>query len=544
MLPLSPLKFRSIPLFHVDFFPSDFSGKLYFILGQGLGDHVNGFRIIIEIQKKFPNAHCIVYADLRWMDLVVRLKNIEIRWYPKAKDIRSQDGTTNPYDTARIEVRKEISLSYGAAFLAYDHFPMPDRHARHESTLESIARSIGLVLGNDVRPYVPLLPSDLDWTESFLAKNELKKEKYVVISPLSLPNKTWEKDNFSSLIDLIYQNFGFRTIIASYPEVGLFNNEGTICAYNLSLGQLAGVLSSSALYIGLDSGPSHMCAFFDVPMLVIYLEKKFIPFEVRPLSPYALLIVESLFSSSMSPSVETVFKALSFLLKVKPFNEKKFNCLACGRRMDHIISSHNDLVRQMCSCGLALDRRINNVISPGCDALESGITTNRVNEEVMRAGSVLSDNEVVRNEKRLSQVSEISVRLSTQTIALESINLCAGKIIWSLDSLLYWMGNRGFLPISLTHYKDAVLITFSASSAARNSNIAFPWGNKSIKMTVERYLNYYMFAKWATPQILVGIVKAMSEIGLSRKERFYCAIVALRVDLSFRSLRWLFKALL
>lgn len=122
------LLWNRIPLIRVGMVSVDFSGSLFFVLGQGLGDHVNGFRVLYELMTQFPSARFIVYADLRWKELVERIKGIEIRWYPKAKDVLSKEGTNNPYDPAHAEIRKEVEESQGKAFLAYAHFPMPDRH--------------------------------------------------------------------------------------------------------------------------------------------------------------------------------------------------------------------------------------------------------------------------------------------------------------------------------------------------------------------------------------------------------------------------------
>lgn len=78
IIPDRPLRWNGIPLFHVGAFPEDFSGRLFFVLGQGLGDHVNGFRILHELKQRFTQAVFIVYADLRWEELVRRIEGIEI----------------------------------------------------------------------------------------------------------------------------------------------------------------------------------------------------------------------------------------------------------------------------------------------------------------------------------------------------------------------------------------------------------------------------------------------------------------------------------
>ena len=127
IIPERPLSWKKVPLFHFELFSNDFSGTLYFVLGQGLGDHVNGFRIVHEVKKQFSKAICIVYADMRWEELVLRIEGIQIRWYPKAKDVISKTGTNNPYDSAHETIRNEIRFADGQAFLAYAHFLCPQQ---------------------------------------------------------------------------------------------------------------------------------------------------------------------------------------------------------------------------------------------------------------------------------------------------------------------------------------------------------------------------------------------------------------------------------
>ena len=544
VIPSKPLRWFEIPLFHINYFSPEFSGRLYFILGQGLGDHVNGFRILIEIQKKFPKALYIVYADLRWQELVDRLENVEIRWYPKAKDILSKDGTNNPYDLAREEVRNEISGSNGDAFLAYAHFPMPDRHARQESTLEATARTIGLPLGKDVRPYLPLLPSDIQWASNFLSENNLKKDGYAVIAPLSWPNKMWGKSNFESLIDHLYQNFGLRTVVASYPAIGLFTNSGAVCAYDLSLGQLAGLLSLAALYIGLDSGPSHMCAFFDVPMLVLYIEKKVIPFEVRTLSPHSLLVVESFFSSAPYPSIETVSDSVRFLLEMKSNKDEEIpECLACGRKMDHVVATDGVNIRLMCSCGLVYDRIIRKTESGKFRQIRNQGKENPTTQKPLNLKHPLQIEDVLENEEALKQENFVTLSLPLGHIDPKNSEITPGNFIWGFDSLIYWMGKRGYLPFESSWDQDKLLIKFSTSSYPEGDRLIFPWGKKKIVTSVSRYLHWYTFSRWSDPKILVGIVKSMTELNLSKKERFACSIDAFRTEPSLRSLRWIIKSL-
>lgn len=549
LIPRYPLKWMGIPLFHVNHFSPRYSGKLYFVLGQGLGDHVNGFRILIEIQKKFPYALCIVYADRRWEELVQRLERVEIRWYPKAKDILSKEGTNNPYDDARETIRKEIALSKGEAFLAYAHFPMPDRHARQESTLEAAARTVGLILGENARPYLPLLPSDIEWASLYLRKHNLEKGKFAVISPLSWPNKVWGKDSFSELIDHLYRSHGLRTVIVSYPEIGSFTNDGSVCAFDLTLGQLSGILACAGLYVGLDSGPSHMAAFFNIPMVVIYVERNVIPFEVRTLSPRALLVVETFFNALPLPSVETVGGAISYLLNGASFPD----CPACGRQMNHVVTSDTNVIRLMCACGLARDMKICGEEKSISNATTISMKNPKLSLESFSQDSITlfwsdfltGDSFLKLDPKLRNSVNEIIIRLLRESISKESTPLELERLYWEIDPLIFWMKGKGYSPYQCTQANEEIVVIFSNSThSGRNaSSFVLPWGKWKIKMTGGRYLRWYSFIRWADPKILVGIVKSMAELGFSRKERFACSLIAFRAEKSLRSFRWIFKSL-
>ncbi|EQD24459.1 MAG: putative heptosyltransferase family protein, partial [Leptospirillum sp. Group IV 'UBA BS'] len=431
------------------------------------------------------------------------------------------------------------------AFLAYAHFPMRDRHARQESTLEATAETIGLPLGKDVRPYLPLLPSDIQWASNFLSENNLKKDGYAVIAPLSWPNKMWGKSNFESLIDHLYQNFGLRTVVASYPAIGLFTNSGAVCAYDLSLGQLAGLLSLAGLYIGLDSGPSHMCAFFDVPMLVLYIEKKVIPFEVRTLSPHSLLVVESFFSSAPLPSIETVFDSVRFLLEMKSNKDEETpECLACGRRVDHVVATDGVNIRLMCSCGLVCDEIIHKTESGKFPQIRNQGKENSTTQKPLNLQDPLQIEDILENEEALKQKNSVAISLTLSPIDSKSSELTPGNFIWGFDSLIYWMGKRSYLPFEFSWDHDKLLIKFSKSSYPERDRLIFPWGKKKFVTSMSRYLCWYTFSRWSDPKILVGIVKSMTELNLSKKERFACSIDAFRAEPSLRSLRWIIKSLL
>lgn len=545
LIPERPLIWKGVPLFHVGGFSDNFSGEIYFVLGQGLGDHVNGFRIIHEIRKRFSMATCIVYADLRWEELVRRIEGIEIRWYPKAKDVLSKTGTNNPYDFAHETIRKKAIFSKGEVFLAYAHFPMPDRHARHETTLEATARAIGLRLEASARPFLPVLSSDLLWAENYLHKHGLSKGSYVIISPYSWPNKIWSKESFSRLIDLLREKLNLRTIVISYPEIGSFENEGVVCAFDLTLGQIAGLMRLSGLYIGLDSGPSHMAAFFDSPMVVIFVERRTIPFEVEPLSPQALHVVESFFSTEPVPGVKTVFDAASLIYKNRQSGMKL--CPVCDIPMNYVVTSGNNMIRMMCSCGLSLDRVIEDSLDESFDEqfisqMESDNGFFNLERDFETLETFYRYDEEVNDLSKEKHDVRITTCLERRRKKIDFTSI--GRLKFSIDSLIFWMKEKGYRAtvFNIRNHECQVIFCKEWEKQAKSEWMWIPWGGILLYTTMERYQRWYSYARWGNVESLVGIVKSQSELGFEKIEMLACAWTAFRSNASFRSFRWVIKA--
>lgn len=546
ILPRRPLFWKNIPLFHVSQFPNTFCGVLYFVLGQGLGDHVNGFRILHEIQKLFPKAVFIVYADRRWADLVVRLDGIEVRWYPKASDVLSKEGTNNPYDWAHDSVRSEILSKDREAYLAYAHFPMPDRHARRESTLEATARTVGLSLRERARPFLPVTDEDSHWAHQYLDDRGINAEEYVVIAPFTWPHKMWSKENFSDIISRIWRTYRFRSIVISYPEIGDFDNEGVVCAYDLSLGQIAGLLKLSKLYIGLDSGISHMAAFFDLPMSVVFVERSNIPFEVAPLSPFVQNIVESFFFRLPAPRVETVWETISRQIESGSLMEDK--CPVCHSPMRYVAFADRLSFRKMCVCGLTILEK--NVASANVPFKHSLSFKVPFPVKLLRNSSDLNEFALFLGDtKSCGQEFQIRVNHDYFFNLASCFSADGGHdLTFSVDSLLSFMESCGFTFRRMTKQGDYWLIDFSRCGDPGNhvspeKKVDLYWGGVVMRISPRLYFKWFSFESWGQPNNLVGVVKSLQELGMAKKDWIQCALASFSAERSFRSFRWLVKVI-
>ncbi len=570
LLPLIPREshtWNGYPLCHVSQFSKDFSGRLYFVLGQGLGDHVNGFRILHELQIRFPHAQFIVYADRRWEELVLRMGTIDIRWYPTALDPRSGEGTNDPYLEAHEMIWEEMSAHPRASYLAYDHFPMPDRHARGETTLEAISRTIGLDFQGKARPFLPLTEADITFADQYLREKGLEEKKFVLIAPFSWPNKRWSRERFSLLIDNLYKIHGLRSLLIAYPEMGSFDNPGVVMAYDLTLGQIGGLLSRAALFVGLDSGLSHMAAAFEIPMVVIFVERKTIPFEVRALSPWALHIVEGFAKEEREPSLETVLTAISFAMKNRQNLKLAIpDCPACQRPAHYVWGANFSSIDFGCVCGLVIRRTSPDPSKSNSISLEETGRTSTVGlkgpegelplSSLVRTSDLTSIKRLNIFEECLRQYRLERVDLTFAKRSKGESHLFLGKdskqedeIFWSQDALVYWMGSLGYdledvsLGDGLANYwtlrfvrRDIVL------PGRKEKSIKIPWSEGVLTLADPMdYARWFTFEKWGHPEGLVGIVKSQVALGYY-KEAVRSSKVAFRAKPSLRSLRWFGKA--
>ncbi len=564
MIPQNRLVWNGFPLFHVDRFGKEFSGSLYFVLGQGLGDHVNGFRILHELQGRFSGAQFIVYADKRWEELVLRMGRIEVRWYPTALDPRSGKGTNDPYVQAHETIRKEMTSHPEEAFLAYDHFPMPDRHARGETTLEAISRTIGLDFRGKARPFLPVDEKDGAFADRFLREKGLERGAFALLAPFSWPNKRWSRERFSLLIDALYQKHKLRSLLVAYPELGSFENPGVVMAYDLSLGQIGGLLSRSGLFVGLDSGPSHMAAAFDLPMVVIFVERHTIPFEVRALSPFALHVVEGFERQDREPPTETVCEAVSFVWQNrKNLKEEIPLCPACGRAAHYVMGAISEDLDFMCVCGMKIHSERREPKFPlSASQKESFLPVSHlITMPSFSAPIILSDMNSPSSlgdleadlEKGDRETVEVRMDLEESGPVL-SVNTGKGVSApffrWSQDALILWMRKQGFVLkwVEQKSEREDWIYRFvkdkdEMQEQGGNSPVRIPWSDGFLRLSNgSDYLRWYSFEKWGSFSDLVGIVKSLSALGYDR-EAVEVAWVAVRAKLSPRSLRWFGKAL-
>jgi lipopolysaccharide heptosyltransferase II len=132
------------------------------------------------------------------------------------------------------------------------------------------AQSSGLVFSVD--------PESRAAVDGFLASNELEAGGFVCMSPAgSWPAKTWEREKFAALADLVTTRVGMRTVILWGPGereladsmVGLMKTPGVV-ACETSVREAGALLASSALFVSNDSGLKHIAVAVGTPTVTVF----------------------------------------------------------------------------------------------------------------------------------------------------------------------------------------------------------------------------------------------------------------------------------
>ena len=115
--------------------------------------------------------------------------------------------------------------------------------------------------------------------DDFLSSNNLNQVKFCIVHPVAgYTSKNWQEDKFAVLISKLYKELKVSVIL-----VGLDNDRDIVehiiaisgvpainIAGKTSLRFLIALIQRANLFIGVDSGPSHIAAALDKPTLILY----------------------------------------------------------------------------------------------------------------------------------------------------------------------------------------------------------------------------------------------------------------------------------
>jgi hypothetical protein len=230
--------------------------------------------------------------DVRWRELwqeIPDLEDLTVRFHQKAPSPMSDnEKEARPYYLTFRAIIEEITAACidSPGLVAIGGFKCADRLARKELNIEMKARAIGLSLPSDrCRPFFPLTEASLESSGRFLRKCGISPPHYVVVAPYTAADKMWSHEAWERLITLLHQSTGLPVLVVGDQGGQPFKAVSVHEAIGLPLTLIAGLLAQARCFIGLDSGPTHLAACFDVPIVTLNPQGKFPPFLVEAHSP-------------------------------------------------------------------------------------------------------------------------------------------------------------------------------------------------------------------------------------------------------------------
>ena len=90
--------------------------------------------------------------------------------------------------------------------------------------------------------------------------------------------RQWPTSNFASLVKLLHSKYNLKCVFAGTEEdestinevIAMSGIEGIVCTRNFSLLHFSALVDKAALFIGNESGPLHIAAVMNTPLVGIY----------------------------------------------------------------------------------------------------------------------------------------------------------------------------------------------------------------------------------------------------------------------------------
>ena len=149
-----------------------------------------------------------------------------------------------------------------------------------EYTLDILRRlNIPIV---DKSIYFPLKKEAEEKIEQLLGEAKIERgDKFIVIHPsASCPSKRWPQEHFSQLVRLLKEKTGFPVVVVTsggeeeFGEKIISANDVIDLRGDLSISELGSLLKRAGLFISNDSGPVHIAAALEVPVISIFGRKE------------------------------------------------------------------------------------------------------------------------------------------------------------------------------------------------------------------------------------------------------------------------------
>lgn len=263
--------------------------KILIIRLDRIGDVILSTPAVRAVRGTFPEAEIHLLVKDYTKDLVVNNPNIN-RLLIFKKDALSKNydlaialhpGITQNYLTFTSGAKYRVGYTgWGGAFFL-THMLKDDRSTRIRHEVESALEVVGVVGGKteDKKLDISITEEGEKFAVDYFRENNLSSNQLVVaIHPGARQEYIkWNKEGFAEVADRLIKFKNVKVILTgSNKEEQLVKKtaslmaEKPMCAVGLRLTQLISLLKKCSLFIGNSTGPMHIAAALDIPVVAIF----------------------------------------------------------------------------------------------------------------------------------------------------------------------------------------------------------------------------------------------------------------------------------
>jgi len=249
-----------------------------------IGDAVLSMAVIQPLRTHFPDAHITFLVGPRAFDLLATDPQLDTTLvYDNRGEHANWKGRIKLIQTLRhqkFDLVVNLRDSLTARCIGTEHWGMPRRNSkRHAVTryLEVLRRhNVDIT---DAHPRLQLTEEERDNAQRFLAKKGIGPEKRVIgIHPGgNWEYKLWDAKNYAHVARLLAQKLNAAILLFAEPNEPEPQNKdpdminrSPILVKTGNLRNLAALISACDLYIGNDTGPMHIAAAVDTPVVALF----------------------------------------------------------------------------------------------------------------------------------------------------------------------------------------------------------------------------------------------------------------------------------
>jgi len=267
-----------------------------------MGDIIHTLPVLATLRKHYPKAEISWIVKNKFSDLLtgnpdlteiisfdnnsfLQLINIlRKRDFDVALDLQGlfRSGILAYFSKASHRIGFSRINSRELSYIFYNHRVTPPQKAVHV-----VDKNLSLLEPLGISEYIydfkiPISAKDLKFAKDFFALRKLvpKKDKIIMLNPgAGWSTKRWAPEKFIRLADKLtkYSNANTKVIMSWGPQekdlIENIKNSGNnriAIMPQSTIKQLAAIIRSCDLFVGSDTGPTHLAAALEVPVVGLY----------------------------------------------------------------------------------------------------------------------------------------------------------------------------------------------------------------------------------------------------------------------------------